>query len=226
MSELIFGIFALAVALFIARDVWRRGARKRRRKRLEQYIFPAGISRRLKETYPYLNDQQVATVMMGLREYFAIALMANGRMVSMPSKAVDAAWHEFIVFTRGYQDFCRKVLGKFLHHTPAEAMLTPTVAQDGIKRAWQLSCLRENISPSAPQRLPLLFAIDAMLAIPGGYNYALYCTPGSNQYCAADIGCGGFSGRSSDRRNDGGGGDVDGNGSDGGGGDGGGCGGD
>lgn len=98
-------------------------------------------------------------------------------------------------------------------------MLAPTVGQDGIKLVWQLSCLRENISPSAPQRLPLLFAIDAMLAIPGGYNYALYCAPGSNQYCAADIGCGGYSGSSSDRRSDGGGGDVegDGNGGDGGG---------
>ena len=196
MSALFFGILALAALFFgifafaVAVGIWRQGATKRRMKRLKRTVFPTAISRRLKEIYPHLDDAQIATVMRGLHEFFAITLMAKGRMISMPSRAVDAAWHEFIVFTRGYQIFCRNVFGNFLHHTPAEAMRTPNLAQDGIKRAWRLSCLRENIDPSAPDRLPLLFAIDAMLAIPDGYKYALNCRPGSNEYCASDIRCG------------------------------------
>jgi hypothetical protein len=77
----------------------------------------------------------------------------------MPSQVVDDAWHEFILFTRQYQQFCERGLGRFLHHTPAEAMRSPTDAQDGIKRAWRLACRRDGIDPKAPQSLPLLLRL-------------------------------------------------------------------
>jgi len=196
---------ACITVMLIAFLVWRHGVVGRRMRRLEEYKFPPGIARKLKQTYPQLTDAQVAMVMQGLRDFFAIALMAKGRMVSMPSKAVDTAWHEFILFTRGYQVFCRDALGRFLHHTPAEAMCTPTMAQGGIKRVWRLSCQREHIDPRAPRRLPLLFAIDAMLSIPDGYKYSLDCQPGTGSYCASHIdSSGGCAGNS-----DGGGGESD-----------------
>jgi len=97
-----------------------------------------------------------------------------------------------------------------LHHIPAEAMNSPTQAQDGIKRAWRLSCKREGINPAQPERLPTLFAIDADMAAIGGFIYSLQCEPGGSSFCGSDIGCGGGCG------GDSGGGD---------GGDGGGCGG-
>ena len=115
-------------------------------------------------------------------------------MVSMPSQVVDDAWHEFILFTRAYDGFCRKALGRFLHHTPAEAMAAPTLAQEGIKRAWRLACVREGIDPKFPTRLPLIFALDAMLGISDGFTYTLECTDqrsgGCGGYCASHIGCG------------------------------------
>ena len=115
-------------------------------------------------------------------------------MVAMPSQVVDDAWHEFILFTRAYKSFCKKSLGRFLHHTPTEAMKTPTLAQEGIKRAWRLACAKEHISPSSPTRLPLIFAIDAMLNIPNGFTYTLNCqdrrSPAyADGYCAGHIGC-------------------------------------
>lgn len=217
-------LIACIAVVLIALLIWRnQGMAGKRMQRLEEYKFPPGIVRKLKAAYPHLTDAQVAMVMQGLREFFAVALMARGRMVSMPSRAVDTAWHEFILFTRGYQVFCRDVLGKFFHHTPAEAMRTPTVAQQGIKRTWRLSCRREHIDPRTPRRLPLLFAIDAMLSIPDGYKYSLDCQPGSSGiYCASHIDCsGGCSGSSDGVAGDSG--DSDSSGSDG---DGGGCGGD
>jgi hypothetical protein len=107
------------------------------------------------------------------------------------AQAVDDAWHAFILFTRSYDRFCQPALGRFLHHTPAEAMVSPTIAQEGIKRAWNLACRREGIDPKAPARLPLLFAIDAMLGIPDGFRSELRCSPGegSSGYCASHIGC-------------------------------------
>jgi hypothetical protein len=38
-----------------------------------------------------------------------------------PSKKVDKAWHEFLLFTREYEQFCRKRYGRFMHHDPYEA---------------------------------------------------------------------------------------------------------
>ena len=37
-----------------------------------------------------------------------------------PSKKVDRAWHEFLLFTRLYHDFCEGRYGRFLHHDPRE----------------------------------------------------------------------------------------------------------
>lgn len=36
-----------------------------------------------------------------------------------PSRAVDAAWHHFILFTRDYARYCEDHLGRFVHHDPS-----------------------------------------------------------------------------------------------------------
>jgi len=35
-----------------------------------------------------------------------------------PSIIVDYGWHEFILFTKLYERFCKEILGQFIHHTP------------------------------------------------------------------------------------------------------------
>lgn len=37
-----------------------------------------------------------------------------------PSLVVDLAWHEFILFTRYYHEFCMENYNRFIHHTPSE----------------------------------------------------------------------------------------------------------
>ena len=112
----------------------------------------------------------------------------------MPSQAVDIAWHEFILHTKAYESFCKKAVGRFLHHTPTEAMNTPTIAKIGIKRAWQLSCKEERINPETPSKLPILFDIDGKLEIADGYKYSTNCNGSGpenmdNSFCASHIGC-------------------------------------
>jgi hypothetical protein len=157
---------------------------------IDQYPFPKFIPHKLRMKYPHLTDENLAQVDIGLRMYFQICRRAGRRFVSMPSQVVDVAWHEFILSTQEYTKFCKRALGRFLHHMPAEAMSTLTLAQDGIKRAWRLSCFLQNIDPKSPARLPLLFAIDTELAIPDGFKYSLDCKkPGAQGYCASSIGC-------------------------------------
>ncbi len=165
-----------------------------------KYYFHKGIRRNLAQKYPQLSEQQLDLVFQGLRDYFRICHQARRRMVSMPSQVIDDAWHEFILSTRIYQQFCNKALGRFLHHTPAEAMPRPTLAREGLKRSWRLACALEQINPNKPKRLPLIFAIDSLLNIENGFSYQLDCKKGAaGAYCAGDIGCtSGCSGSSGD----------------------------
>jgi hypothetical protein len=179
-------------ALFVF--AWRRRARERF---IDGYVFPPAIRGRVHKRYPDLNEAQLDLVFDALREYFHLCRKAGRRMLAMPSQVVDAAWHEFILFTRNYQHFCRRGIGRFLHHTPAEAMRTPTEAGDGIKRTWALACRRAGMDPAKATALPLLFAIDAQLAIADGFRYEIDCTralaaaQGAIVYCGTHIGCGG-----------------------------------
>ena len=215
----------LVVLLVFAFKGEQRLMQKRRAERLQQFAFPSGLARKVRQTYPHLDERQVAMVLAGLRDYFRIAQSAGRQMVAMPSQAVDVAWHEFILFTRGYRAFCDRVIGRFLHHTPAEHMASGEAARQGLRRTWRHACRLEGIDPKTPDRLPRLFAIDALLAIPDGFRYDLDCAEkggiagAADSFCASGFGCGGS----------GGGGDGDGDaadGGDGGGDGGGGCGGD
>ncbi len=175
---------------------WRALRNRRREQFIDAYPYGKFLDRRLAARRPELSAAQRAQVFAGLRDYFQLCREAKKRLVAMPSQVVDEAWHEFILFTRQYQQFCARGLGRFLHHTPAEAMRRPTDAQDGIKRAWRLACKRQAIDPLRPRSLPLLFALDAMLGISGGFVYRLDCLAAAQAaagtpYCAGHIGCGG-----------------------------------
>lgn len=185
-------LLPVAVVLYL---LWRLGGhrlRQRRRRFIDDYLFHEAVDNKLRVARPTLKENERELVISALRDYFHCCNRAGRRMVAMPSQVVDDAWHAFILYTRAYECFCSKAFGRFLHHTPAEAMTGPTVAQDGIKRAWRLACAEEGIDPKKPSRLPLLFAIDQQLGIEGGFYYDLHCTPSKpNNYCASHIGCGG-----------------------------------
>ena len=213
-------LVVIALLVGITALLWRNWARGRRAGYIAAFPYAKLLDQRLAARRPELSAEQRASVFAALVDYFQICHQAGRRMVAMPSQAVDDAWHEFILFTRQYDKFCRHAFGRFLHHTSAEAMTTPTQATEGIKRAWRLACAREKIDPKKPERLPRLFALDAALGIAGGFVYQLDCLAAregaaGSGYCASHIGCGGGSGCGGDSGS-----------SDGGSGCGGGCGGD
>ena len=184
-------VLFITVFAYVFYASYRKASTSRREKLIEGFSFPPSLSDKLIEKYPHLSRQQADRVVEGMREYFHVCNIGRHRMIAMPSQAVDVAWHEFILFTREYKKFCDKALGRFLHHTPAEAMASQTEAQKGIQRAWKISCAREGIAPRAPNKLPLLFALDVELEIPDGFKYSLNCVSrGNDNYCASHIGCG------------------------------------
>lgn len=190
------GLVLLSIALIgIGYCYWNEHRKWLRTRFIHSYRFPTRLGHKLLERYPHLSEQQVDKVLHGLREYFQLCRLAGRSMVAMPSQAVDVVWHEFILHTRQYRSFCRQGLGRFLDHTPNEAMPRPQDSREALQRAWQLACKRQQLPMPATQ-LPWLFALDAELGIADGFRYSLNCGahPGSyrngDAYCASHIGCG------------------------------------
>lgn len=178
-------IIFLVLSLYFL-SLWQKFRdRKRRALFLATYQFPPSIKREVGKRYPHLSDEQLSAVLQGLRQYFQLSNGAEREMISMPSRAVDVAWHEFILSTRSYALFCEGGLGRFLHHIPAEEFESSEMIANGLKAAWRLACKWEAINQRSPSRLPFLFAIDTELIIPDGLNYPL-----NNDY-ATDEGEGG-----------------------------------
>lgn len=213
MEVILIALAALFVA-FIVRSVYQGKSIEARATFIDTYSFPPKVKSKVLEHHPELTSRQADKVIKGLREYFYLCNEARGKFVSMPSEAVDTAWHEFILFTRQYKDFCNKAFGQFLHHSPAEGPADSKKVQKGIRTAWRLSCARSNINPAKPAALPMLFAMDTALGIENGIYYQLDCSnaptiSGKQPHCATHMGCGGCggSGGSNDNSGCGGGGD-------------------
>jgi hypothetical protein len=140
---------------------------------IETYPFPGCVRDKLKELYPDRSDQDIALVLRGLRDWFRVCLAARGRFVSMPSRIVDDAWHAFILDTRAYEYFCAEAFGRFVHHTPAEDSRHCFNMRSGLLRAWRHAAVLDHQDPKRVDKLPLLFGIDAQLAVANGSFYAL-----------------------------------------------------
>ena len=195
-------LFLLFLLLLGITYLWTKNKKKRQLNFIENYQFPAMILERVQKKHDYLTHKDMQKVAEAMKDYFYICNQAKGKMVAMPSEIVDVLWHEFILFTHAYEKFCKQALGRFLHHTPTEAMPQKSLASEGIKRAWRLACAKANINPKKPAKLPLLFVIDSVLNIEGGFKYELNCKhtsypnnlhndnkSGCGGYCATDIGC-------------------------------------
>ena len=210
-----------------------------RRQFIREARMPPFLIGKLREAHPQLSRRDAELVLRGLRQFFMAHLRSGRKFVGMPSKVVDTAWHEFILHTQGYQNWCKAAFGSMLHDSPAEVLGKDPTRNDGLRRSWYWSCKEESIDPRKPARLPLLFALDIKFGIPGGFEYVPDCKAvdrhnGSDAHCGSGFSesssdggsagdAGGFGGSESSSSSDGGGGDS--SGGDSGGGCGGGCGG-
>jgi hypothetical protein len=174
-AALVVGVIAFAAWRRHSAREARRIAREKRAPFITSYRFPTELTRRFREKHPQLTLDQSARVFEGLRQYFLACLAAQtggiANQCGMPSKAVDDAWHEFIVMTRDYDAFCQGAFGKYLHHTPKLQMQEAT--QDTV--ANTLHQLRSPPVGALPWAMagavPLLFALDRELGISGGYHH-------------------------------------------------------
>ncbi|MBP6647067.1 MAG: hypothetical protein KA207_14495 [Burkholderiaceae bacterium] len=184
----VFQLF-LTVGLSVALHQWELSVR---RQFIRDASFPVFLQKKVMQAHPGLSERDVELVFRGLRQFFMAHLRSHLKFVAMPSKVVDTAWHEFILHTKAYQQWCQAAFGRMLHHTPAEVLGRDSKRNDGLRRSWFWSCKEESIDPRKPTRLPLLFALDAKFCIEGGFSYVPDCKDidqqsGSTAYCGTDF---------------------------------------
>ncbi|MFF7525970.1 glycine-rich domain-containing protein [Streptomyces pseudovenezuelae] len=64
--------------------------------------------------------------------FLYLSATSPGQRLS-PSPLVDIGWHTFILYTRGYREFCQRVAGRFIDHEPNDVPEAPQ-KPSGIKR--------------------------------------------------------------------------------------------
>lgn len=214
-------IFGVALVVVVA-YLWRKQVAFRREQFIRSFQLPQGLFEKLLKHHPHLTPNECQLVSRGLRQFLLAYLKSGRKFVSMPSQVVDDLWHEFILYTKSYQDFCQTAFGGYFHHTPAAVLVGGKLQSNtGLRRCWRYACQEENINPGSPTRLPLLFALDAKLNIANGFHYVADCksvrrnndNSGSSAcYCGGDFADSSIDGGTSgldDGVGDGGGGEGD-----------------
>jgi hypothetical protein len=134
-----------------------RMRRKGRRRFIETYEFPPALRSKLMDELGSAHAAEVA--LDGLRGWYLACLYADGRLIGMPSQAVDEAWHEMILMTRHYTAFCERAFGRYLHHNPNSTL---SVSMDSI--------LIETLAIVDAHDLPMtLFTADDDAGLDYGY---------------------------------------------------------
>lgn len=171
------GLFIVISSLLLCLSwwLWRRWRVAMQAEYIRRYTFPAGLLDRFRKRRPELCHKDCELTGRALRQFFLAYLHGGREFVSMPSQLADDLWHEFILYTRHYDLFCRKAFGGFLHHTPAVVLSKDRHNNSGLRRIWWYCCREENINPRKPSRLPLLFALDGKLKIADGFIYRPDC---------------------------------------------------
>ena len=66
-----------------------------------------------------ISHEEAERRFMGMLQFLKVASVANAPV--SPSKAIDSAWHAFILFTIDYAAYCKEHLDRFVHHQPTSA---------------------------------------------------------------------------------------------------------
>jgi hypothetical protein len=189
----VLGITGLALAGLAAVKAAREALLRRREAFIGDHALAQDVLSKLVAHHPALDLQGLQLVHHALRTYFRCHLRHPRAHLAMPSKVVDDLWHAFILDTPAYAAFCRRAFGGFFHHVPASGATPRQRRAAGLLRVWAFSCQDESVDPRHPARLPLLFAIDARLAIAGGFVYDMQRLARGHQ-SAATTSCGGGGG--------------------------------
>ncbi|MEV4637428.1 hypothetical protein AB0J80_08760 [Actinoplanes sp. NPDC049548] len=162
MTRAVAGLQAEDMAWIRVRDK----ALGRRLTVIEECRFPSSARQRFLFGHPGLSDAAVAIVEDGARQWFRLTARHPGAQLAMPSVAVNDLWHELVLQTQEYAQFCEDAFGRFLHYTPRDPQ--------GPQLLETLRMARQD-ERCGDDQLPLLFRVDRETGVAGGRVYLADC---------------------------------------------------
>lgn len=162
-------LFLLAVLVSVLVMAWGKWMRERF---VREGPIPQFLKRKLRDAYPGFSSKDCDLAQRGLRQYFLACVRSGRKPVAMPSKLLERLWSEFAGQPQAYESWCQTAFGRVIRPTQALRLGQNADDNDALRRAWFWACKEEAINPRCPSRLPILFALDAKLAVVGGIVYA------------------------------------------------------
>lgn len=164
MPLVLLGVFVSV--LFLAWGKWMR----------ERFVregpLPTYPKRKLRAAFVGMSGKDADLAERALRQFFLASVRGGrSRPVAMPSKLAERLWREFAADADAYALWCKTAFGRVATPTPALSLGQSEESNDALRRTWFWTCKEEAIDPKNPTRLPLLFALDAKLAVAGGIVY-------------------------------------------------------
>jgi hypothetical protein len=82
---------------------------------VDEYVVPTYLIERVAKQYGYSSGYTEELAREAKRMLY-LTVLSDEPVV--PSHNVDMVWHEMIVFTRWYHDFCEFIGSSYIHHDP------------------------------------------------------------------------------------------------------------
>ena len=83
------------------------------------------------------DEKNTKEVELRTKRFLALVFLDPGEVHTPAYGGVDEFWHQMIVYTPWYHEFCHAVFGEYLHHIP-DPELSESGAKDGGKRTAEL----------------------------------------------------------------------------------------
>ncbi|MBR0734528.1 hypothetical protein JQ582_42010 [Bradyrhizobium japonicum] len=104
------------------------------------YEAPFLIEKLLKDHVAETTEEADA-LFREVKRYIVLTRSDRTKIWSMHSLRIDEAWHQFILFTTEYGDFCQRYFGSYVHHCPSNA---PKSAEEKTIETASWSMFRER----------------------------------------------------------------------------------
>ena len=87
----------------------------------ESTVYTKGMCLRLAEKTGWSEEKMKIVISEYLRYIALIMLWKQGKIAiqATPSHDIDEVWHNHMLFTREYIQFCEKWNGEYIHHQPS-----------------------------------------------------------------------------------------------------------
>jgi hypothetical protein len=105
--------------------------------RLENSLDPEymrQVKLRVLRKDPLLHESDYEWRLFELKRFFVMNAILQS--VPMYSSKVDEIWHEMLMFTKEYQNFCEKFVGRMIHHIPHVESENRHIENSEHERAW------------------------------------------------------------------------------------------